>query len=125
MFKLLTLAFAGAAGTISRYLLGGWVHQWFGPKFPFGTMLCYILGCFIIGLLGTWSDEKSLLNPNTRAALLIGFLGAFTTFSSFTYETWTLIKDSQYFFAGLNIVLSLCCCFIGLFLGVILARLVP
>lgn len=122
--KYLILGCAGAAGTICRYALGGWVHRMFSVPFPMGTFVVNLFGCLIIGFAGTLSDERQLFSPDLRIALLIGFLGAFTTFSSFAYETWTLFKGGQFLFAALNVFGSLVICFIGLVIGVILARLV-
>ncbi|MBI2337039.1 MAG: fluoride efflux transporter CrcB [Deltaproteobacteria bacterium] len=122
--KFLTLALAGAAGTLCRYFLGGWVYQWMGTQFPYGTLVVNSAGCFIIGFLGTLADERSLLGPELRLALLVGFLGAFTTFSSFTYETWNLFKAGETGFAALNVMGSFLACFIGLLLGILGARLI-
>lgn len=121
--KFFILAFSGAFGTLARYALGGWFQQIFGSQFPFGTFLVNAVGCLAIGFLGTLADERQFLSPDLRIALLLGFLGAFTTFSTFAYETWMMLKDGEFFFASLNIFGSLLVCFFGLFLGVVLARL--
>jgi len=124
MPKLLVIGLAGAAGSISRHLLGGWMHRLVGLQFPSGTLFVNGLGCLLIGFLGTLADEKGMLaSHHYRAAIFLGFLGAFTTFSTFTYETWLLFKNNAYLFAGLNIFASLLICFLGLFLGIFLARL--
>lgn len=123
MPKLIAIALAGAAGSLSRYWLGGWISHHLGPRFPFGTVGVNILGCFAIGLIGTLADEKFLISPTVRFPILIGFLAAFTTFSSFSYETWILVKDGEFLLGGLNVVGSLLGCFLGLALGVILGRL--
>ena len=123
MLKLFILGIAGAAGTISRYLLGGWTHQLFGAEFPYGTLVVNISGCLAIGFLGTLAEERFLISPQIRTALLIGFLGAFTTFSSFAYETWSMFKDGEMMMAGLNVLASVITCFVGLLIGVFLARL--
>lgn len=122
--RILVLGVAGAAGTISRYLLGGWIHQLFGAGFPYGTLIVNISGCFAVGFLGTLAEERFLISPQVRTALLIGFLGAFTTFSSFAYETWALFKDGEMMIAGLNVLASVVTCFAGLLIGVFLARLI-
>lgn len=123
MLRLSMLAAAGATGTLARYALGGWIHQVFGSQFPFGTFIVNASGCLTIGFLGTLADERQFFSPDVRTAFFIGFLGAFTTFSSFAYETWTMLKDGELFFTGLNIFGSLLICFTGLFAGVMLARL--
>lgn len=124
MLRLFILGVAGAAGTISRYLLGGWMHELFGAEFPYGTLIVNISGCLAVGFLGTLAEERFLTSPQVRTALLIGFLGAFTTFSSFAYETWNLFRDGEAMLAGLNVVASVLTCFVGLVIGVFLARLV-
>ena len=124
MLRLFILGIAGAAGTISRYLLGGWIHQLFGAEFPYGTLVVNISGCLAVGFLGTLAEERFLISPQIRTALLIGFLGAFTTFSSFAYETWSMFKNGEVFLAGINVLASVVVCFIGLMIGVFLARLI-
>lgn len=124
MSRFLILGIAGAAGTISRYLLGGWIHQIFGAEFPYGTLVVNISGSLAIGFLGTLAEERLLFPPQIRTALLIGFLGAFTTFSSFAYETWNLFKDGEALLGGLNVAASIVACFLGLLIGVFLARLI-
>lgn len=124
MLRLFILGIAGAAGTISRYLFGGWIHHLFGAEFPYGTLVVNISGCLAVGFLGTLAEERFLVSPQIRTALLIGFLGAFTTFSSFAYETWELFKDGEMMMAGLNILTSVVTCFVGLLVGVFLARLI-
>lgn len=123
MLKFCMLGVAGAAGTISRYLLGGWVHQLLGARFPYGTLVVNISGCLVVGFLGTLAEERLLFSPLIRTALLIGFLGAFTTFSSFAYETWALCKNGEMIMAGVNVLAGVVTCFVGLLIGVLLARL--
>lgn len=123
MVRLFILGFAGALGTISRYLLGGWIYTWLGSEFPYGTLIVNVSGSLAIGFLGTLADERFLLGSQVRLTILLGFLGAFTTFSSFTYETWNLLKDGEIFLAGCNLFGSLLACFIGLAVGIFAARL--
>lgn len=124
MQKLLTLGIAGAAGTISRYFLGTWTLQILGRHFPYGTLVVNILGCFAIGLMGTLAEKNTFFDANLRLALIVGFLGAFTTFSSFAFETWLLLKNGETFYASLNVLGSLITCFAGLALGVWLGRVI-
>src|SRR3989338_8398110 len=102
MSKVLFLSLSGAAGTVARYALGGFAHQLFGANFPYGTLIVNLCGCFAIGFLATLFESKWAIAPEWRIAIFIGFLGAFTTYSSFAYETWTLFKDGQWLFAALN-----------------------
>jgi len=102
--KILLLALAGVAGTLARYYLAGAVHDLLGREFPFGTVAVNLLGCALFGIVWTLADERALLSPQTRLVLLVGFMGAFTTFSSFIFESATLIRDQEYLKAAINIV---------------------
>ena len=85
--KWFSLALGGVAGTFARYVLGGVIYQLFGTSFPYGTLAVNLLGCLIIGFLAALAEEKFLLGPNARLLLMVGFCGAFTTFSTFIFET--------------------------------------
>jgi CrcB protein len=89
----LWIAVAGAAGTLCRYALGRWIMTATGESFPWGTFAVNVLGCFIIGLVAAAIEKGELLSPTIRLALIVGFLGGFTTFSSFALESFALAKD--------------------------------
>jgi len=121
--NLLFIAVGGALGTLSRYGISKFVNQATGAWFPWGTMTVNFIGLFIIGFLFELFD-RSILSPQTRSFAIIGFLGGFTTFSSYGMETINLFRDGETGLGLLNIVLSNV---IGLFLvvaGIILARIV-
>lgn len=120
MSKILILAVSGALGTISRYFLAGAVHQMAGASFPYGTLAVNLLGCFMVGFLAAISENKFLLNPQARLFLMIGFCGAFTTFSTFIFETANLIKEGETLQAFWNVVLSVVLGFVVFRLGVLL-----
>jgi len=124
MLRFSILAFAGAAGTLTRYALGSWIQQLCGSRFPLGTFVVNALGCLIIGFIGTLADERAFFSQELRVALIIGFLGAFTTYSSFAYETGKLFTNGNILFAMGNVFGTLVICFISLFLGALLARLI-
>ena len=124
MQKIFTLGIAGAAGTLSRYFIGTWIYQTFGTSFPYSTLAVNVSGCWAIGLLGTIAEKHLAFSDNIRFVILVGFLGAFTTFSSFTFDTWTLLKNGQTFAAGANVLVSFLGCFLGLAIGVWLGRVV-
>ena len=90
----LALALGGLVGTLARYELGRWVHGWAGTAFPWGTLLINVLGSFALGFL-TRVGESTTLSPEMRGMLTVGFCGAFTTFSTFSYETVRLIQDGE------------------------------
>ena len=114
----------GLLGTVARYFLSGTIHRWFGAGFPSGTLVVNLVGCFLIGFLSAVADEKFLLGPNARILLLVGFLGAFTTFSTFMFETANLIKGGETFTALVNVVLSVIIGFFVFRVGVLLAELI-
>ena len=121
MIKFINLIIGGAAGTIVRYLLGGVVYKIMGTSFPYGTLVVNISGCFILGILASLSDRKFMLSPDARLLLMIGFCGAFTTFSTLIFETDSLVRNGQAIRAFANIFASVILGFIlfrvGTFIG--------
>lgn len=115
MIKILNLIIGGTTGTVARYFLAGVVYKYAGAGFPYGTMIVNITGCFILGLLVSLSEKKFLLSPDARLLLMIGFCGAFTTFSTLIFETDNLVRNGQALRAFINI-------FISIILGFILFR---
>jgi len=116
MMKLLNLIIGGAAGTVARYLLGGAVYRVLGTSFPYGTLVVNVSGCFILGILASLANKKFMLNPDARLLLMIGFCGAFTTFSTLIFESDNLLKNGQAMRAFSNI-------FVSVILGFLLFRL--
>ena len=123
MLKFLHLIIGGISGTLARYFLTGAVHQAWGTSFPYGTLVVNLIGCFLIGLLAALSEGKLPLDANTRLLLVIGFCGAFTTFSSFVLDTANLMKHGEDLRAFVNIALSVAAGFLAFKLGVVLADL--
>jgi fluoride exporter len=121
LYKLALLALAGGIGTLARYGLGGLVQRLAGDSFPWGTLVINVIGCFLFGLVWTMAEERALIGPEMRTVILIGFMGAFTTFSTFAFETGEMFRDSQYLLAFGNIaaqnVLGLGGIFLGFFAG--------
>ena len=106
MYRITLIAVAGLVGTLLRYWLSGWVARHFGESFPTGTLVVNLLGCFIIGAFYFVLEERVLLDPALRTAILIGFLGALTTFSSYGLQTFTLLRDGELFLATVYIGIS-------------------
>jgi CrcB protein len=104
MQKVLLIGLAGLVGTVGRYALSGVIARRFGETFPAGTLVVNIVGCFLAGLLFYLLQERNLVTPMTRTVVMIGLLGGFTTFSSFGLQTFTLLRDGEFWFATLNIV---------------------
>lgn len=91
----LYLAFGGVVGTLARYSIGGWVNTWTGTAFPFGTLAINVAGSFLLGLVMR-AAELSSLSPELRGMMTIGFCGAFTTFSTFSFETMLLLQEGAW-----------------------------
>ena len=102
--KLLWLAAAGAAGTLARYGLTGWVHQMLGRPSVWGTVAVNAVGCFAFGLLWALAEQRQVVGPQLRLVILTGFMGAFTTFSTYAFETSDLARQSQWWQAAGNLV---------------------
>jgi fluoride exporter len=122
MWRILFIGLAGLVGTLGRYWLSGLAARRFGETFPVGTLLVNIVGCFLAGFLFYLMQERFLVNQTVRTAVMIGFLGGFTTFSSFGLQTFTLLRDSEFGFAALNIVVSNLVGLLMVWIGYTLAR---
>jgi len=102
--KLCIIGAGGFSGAVLRYLVSGWVQYRSGSiTFPFGTLAVNLIGCFFIGLLSFLVESRSMFSPETRSFILIGLLGAFTTFSTFGNETLGLIRDNRVDLALVNV----------------------
>ncbi|MCS7295371.1 MAG: fluoride efflux transporter CrcB [Chloroflexota bacterium] len=116
---------AGAVlGAPARYFLQGKVQQLAGPGFPWGTLVVNVTGCLVIGFIATLAFERELLSREARAFLMVGFLGSYTTFSSFGWETFELARELDVTGAAANIVGSILLGLVGVWLGSAIARLV-
>src|SRR5262249_12589269 len=119
--KLAWLAPGGAAGTLARYGLGVLVPRWWGSSFPWGTLVVNALGCFLFGLVWALAERRLALGDEARVIVLTGFVGAFTTFSTFAFETGQLLRGQQGLYAGANVaaqlVLGLGCLSLGAAVG--------
>lgn len=121
MQKVLWLLLAGALGTGARALLSGTVQRAFGPKFPLGTACVNALGCLLFGLVWAYTEERFARGAELRFVVLTGFMGAFTTFSTFAFESAALFQASRPGLAVANLLLQnivgIACVFGGLALG--------
>jgi CrcB protein len=124
MQKLLCLALAGALGTLARYGLAGFVHKVDGVSFPWGTLAVNLTGCFLAGLLWTVFENRWPVSAETRIIVLVGFMGAFTTFSAFILETGELVRAAEWAYAAANIMMQNGLGFAALFVGATLGRMI-
>jgi CrcB protein len=123
MQKILLIAIAGACGTLCRYWLSGAVYATLGRDFPWGTWAVNILGSFLFGLVWMMSEERGLIPGPARIVILAGFMGAFTTFSTFMFESGEILRDGQWLKLALNIGGQNTVGFMALFLGSTLGRI--
>ena len=120
--KILAVAFGGAFGAVARYLLNISPLQNYLKPFPLPTFFINISGSFLIGFLLILLTEKFQTGEYLRLAIIVGFLGAFTTFSTFELEIWNLIEENQFLTAFLYLFMSVAVGFVGVVSGVWLAR---
>jgi len=120
--KFIYLALAGAAGTLARYGLAGLVHRIDGAAFPWGTMTVNLLGCLLAGLGWSLFEDRLALPAQMRTIVLVGFMGAFTTFSAYILETGELMRSSQWMWAAANLLLQNTLGLAALFAGAALGR---
>jgi len=123
MLKTLVLiSLGGAFGAVMRYLASTSVYAIMGRGFPYGTLFVNVLGSLLIGILAIVMLERMSIGPEWRAAVLVGVLGSFTTFSTFSLETLYLIEQGEMMRAMTNIALSVLLCLAAVWLGVFLGR---
>ncbi|HUJ32321.1 MAG TPA: fluoride efflux transporter CrcB [Candidatus Acidoferrum sp.] len=123
MNKYLIVGIGGFVGAVARFWLGGYISNRMGTRFPYGTFVINCTGSFLIGLILTLLAERTHWSPNWRYLIPVGFIGAYTTFSTFEYEVFRTIQDGELLIAGLNVVLSVAVGFISVWLGVITGRI--
>lgn len=123
MQQWLYLIAGGVLGTVGRFAVSGAVHRWAGHEFPYGTLAVNTLGCAVIGLIAVVAERKLHLTHETHLFLVVGMLGAFTTFSALIYESWRLMQTGQPLLAGVNLGGSIALGLVALWLGTLLGGL--
>lgn len=111
-----------AGGGLARYYLSGWVYTLLGRAFPYGTFAVNIIGAYLIGLIMELGLRSTLVPDTLRLGLTVGFLGGLTTFSTFSYETFSLLEDGRFLVAFANILASVAVCLLFTWLGIITVR---
>jgi CrcB protein len=123
MNMILLVAAGGAVGSVARYLMASSIQSATGWQFPLGTVLVNIFGCFLMGILYVLLVARPGPRDELRVLLMVGVIGGFTTFSSFSLETITMAMNGDYGGAAINVVVSVAACLLGTTLGVALARI--
>ncbi|MCB1498095.1 MAG: fluoride efflux transporter CrcB [Bauldia sp.] len=119
MITYLWIGLGSALGGMARYWMSGVIARTVGETFPWGTLVVNVVGSFIIGFVAilTAPDGRVFLSSTTRLALMTGFCGGYTTFSSFSLQTLNLLNDGEYVYAGANIVISVVICLVAVWAG--------
>jgi CrcB protein len=122
VLQLLTIAGGGALGAVLRFGMSSYVYRLLGRDFPYGTLAVNVVGSLFMGILFVLFVERGLVSAEWRSGLIIGFLGAFTTFSTFSIETLMLVESGELSRAALNVVLSVTLCLVATWLGLVMGR---
>jgi fluoride exporter len=122
MTKYLMVAMGGALGSVLRFWVGSYISNRFPSRFPTGTFVINCTASFLIGLIITVLSEKTGWSPNWRYLIPIGFIGGYSTFSTFEYETFRVFQEGEFLISGLNVALSVVVGFFSVWLGVITGR---
>ncbi len=122
MMQWLAIAGGGALGAVARFWVSGAAYGWLGRGFPFGTLAVNLAGSLAMGFLAVVLSERLAWPPEARAAVLVGFLGAFTTFSTFSLETLELLESGAWPRAVVNVVVSVGGCLVAAWAGLVLGR---
>ena len=123
--ELVLVGIGGFAGAVARRVVDVWVTERAATTFPFGTLVINLSGSFLLGLLFAWAIERDVLSADLRGPLMIGFLGAYTTFSTFMLESWRLVEDGAWQLAAVNLVGSVALGLIAVIGGLALGRQLP
>lgn len=124
IWTIFAIGCGGFLGAVSRFLVASRISLWLDSSFPFGTLVVNALGSFLLGFLSRFLLDHMILDDTIRIGILVGFLGAFTTFSTFSYETIVLMQDGDFWGASINSIVSLLICLTLCFLGFQLAKAV-
>lgn len=123
MKNYLLVAVGGVIGAVGRYWLSGAVSRLSYGRFPYGTLVVNLVGCLLIGFIMTLALERFSWSSELRVFLVVGILGSFTTFSAFSYETMSLLREGSYLLGAANAGASLAGCLAAAFAGIALAHL--
>ncbi|NOT12144.1 MAG: fluoride efflux transporter CrcB [Methylococcaceae bacterium] len=123
MTHIIAIALGGASGSVLRFLVSSGIYQWLGKGFPYGTLAVNVIGSFLIGLLAeALILQRIAMALEFRAAILVGVLGGFTTFSSFSLETLYLLEQGSFSKAAVNVIASIGTCLLAVWVGLLCGR---
>lgn len=122
MLQIVAIAIGGAIGALLRFFMSNGVYKMLGRDFPYGTLAVNVFGSLLIGVLFILLIEKMAVAAEWRVGLLVGLIGAFTTFSTFSLETFSLLENGAFLRAGLNVFLSVVLCLAATWLGISIGR---
>ncbi len=120
---LVLIAVGGALGSVTRYLVDGWVLDRVGGTFPFGTLVVNLTGAFVLGVLSALTIDRSVLPADIRAPVMIGFIGAYTTFSTLMLESWRLVESGEVVAGTVNVLGSVGLGILAVLAGLTVGRL--
>jgi CrcB protein len=128
MINYFWVGIGGAVGSVLRFWLSGLIaNTRFGEIFPFGTLVVNVTGSFVIGILAAYASPDGRMDPHWRITvtqlLMVGLCGGYTTFSSFSLQTLNMVRDHDWLFASMNVILSVGCCMGGVWLGYALGEI--
>ena len=119
---LLIISLGAIVGANARYLISRYAAKILGPVFPYGTLFINVTGSMIVGLFVVWTSERVFIDPRWRLLIAVGFCGAFTTFSSYAFETMAYFEQGQWLLMATNILTNNILCLLAALAGMVLAR---
>jgi CrcB protein len=122
MLDVLTISLGAIVGANARYFISRYAAQVLGPVFPYGTLIINVIGSLIVGFFVIWTSERVLVDPRWRLLVVVGFCGAFTTFSSYAFETMAYLEQGQWLLLFSNVFGNNFLCLTGALAGMALAR---
>ncbi len=122
--EYIIIGIGGILGANARYVVANWASQRLGADFPYGTLIINVSGSFLLGFFMAFALDRAFLHPNYRLFVATGFCGAYTTFSTFTYESLRLLQDGSFVLGFANMIGSLLVGMFAVFLGFVIGKMI-